>query len=226
MENKDNKPTKNQKKTIIFVSIFASVALVLDVLICLICYYVAQGQFNKYLENNDEYTVNESTEQIHNHMMEYLKENTKKVDLSHEPRKIVALTFNDKHLNIAAEDHYTTIFYDITTVYADVNTALNAFKNSKPGVATFDITISFEINDDTKFNPNKFLSGDKVIGHATYVDGLDPRYITFTGRYSDNEIVSCIHEEYKESGLYTTVKKANASMHPLLYDFYYLILNN
>lgn len=227
MENKDNKPTKNQKKTIVFVSIFASVALILDALICLICYYFAKGQFNKYLDGiSEDYVVSKDTKTIRNNLLGYLKDNVEKVSPSNEPRKIIGYTFIDHHMNIAAEDNDSTIIFDITTTYSDAEEALTSFKEAKPNVDAYTIDISIEKNDDETFNPNKYLKGDKVIGHTSYVEGLDPRYISFTGNYSENEIASCVHEEYKEDGLYTKVKKANASMHPLLYDFYYLILNN
>ena len=225
MENKEQKPTNKEKRTLITVGVLAASALIMDVLICLVTYYAAMGQFNKSLEEIEEnsYVVKEETKTIYNNLKDYLKDNTTLVLPDNNPGKIISFSFDSGVLNIAAEDNDKTLFYNITTTYTSIEDTLNSFKDQKPQVDAYTIAVSGEKNDDTKFNPEKFVQKQKYIGHASYIDGLDTRYVSFIGQYDERNISVCFHEEYREDGLYN-VKKVNVNSHPLLYDFLYYAL--
>ena len=227
MENQEQRPNKEQKKTLVVIGVLAVTTIVLDVLISLITYYVATGKFNKQFEKESEsiYVVNEETIQIHDHLLEFLKDQAE-IDISgYTPKKIIALTFENGILHVATEDNNNTLTFDVPTSYTSVDEALNLFKDTKPDVNEYTIPVGKEINDDNYFNPETATKGQKHVGHASYIDGIDKKYVSFSGLYDEKNYVTVYHEEYREDGLYNT-KKANIDSDPLFYDFLFYIVNN
>lgn len=221
METKDKKSKLEQKKALIIVGTLATISLVLDVLISIIVYYFAIGEFNKALNEEESYIVSKEVIDINDNLLQYLEENNEKASIANKPEKVFALSFESGHLNIAAEAKDNILYYDITTSYTGIEETLTSFKDEKPAVDSYLIDISIEIKDDTKFNPN---GNQKRVGHASYIDGLDKRYISFTSVFDENNYVTCFHEEYKDGGSYDT-KKVNNSSYPLFYNYCYFIVN-
>ena len=224
MDSRDNKPTYTQKTTLITILSIATIKLIIDVLIILIINYIGTIRFNKSLvsESNETYVVSEETKSTYNHLLEYLKNNAATKYPDSLPQRITAVSFDNNVLSIAAEDNDYSIIFNVTTEFASQEEALNSFQNETPETDKYTINMSFQINDDEKLNINTYVNG-KYIGHASYIDGLDKRYISFTGMRYDNTINYCVNQEYNETGFYD-VKKVNDS-HPL-YNFYYYLLNN
>ena len=103
METKDKKSKLEQKKALIIVGTLATISLVLDVLISIIVYYFAIGEFNKALNEEESYIVSKEVIDINDNLLQYLEENNEKASIANKPEKVFALSFESGHLNIAAE---------------------------------------------------------------------------------------------------------------------------
>ncbi len=218
--NNNNKEEKNNKKKNwrIYLIIFISISVVIDIILMII---FIPKLINKNKSNNEPYVVEEYTIKRYENLLSYISLERKSASMD-AVKEIIALTYQESTLNIAFKSETQPGYMRISfSSNYSLNEALDAFKDKVPTLGTYTTSM---MNGTYVNNISLNLPYSSYKG-MIYTYG-DKNYVACTYQYDKDIYASLLEEEYKENGDYQNVMTVNKKDNKVLYDLYYLIVNN
>ena len=198
---------KIEKRTIF---IFSGITILIMDLVTLAAYLTLKTNEHR------EYKVSETTVSVYNNLLSFFNEASEGV---HQvPNELISVTYKGGYLNLSGiNDQYETIIkYQVNK--DNIIDALKMFESSLPPIEDIEIESSYVILTKELNITNKEYKG--IISTSL----SNNKYVAYTCRLDDKNLVAYPHQLYNESGLYVDEIKANFKDNKYLYDLYHYII--
>ena len=198
---------KIEKRTIF---IFSGITILIMDLVTLAAYLTLKTNERR------EYKVSETTVSVYNNLLSFFNEASEGV---HQvPNELISVTYKDGYLNLSGiNDQYEAIIkYQVNK--NNIIDALKMFESNLPPTEDIEIESSYVIQTKELNIKNKEYKG--IISTSL----SNNKYVAYTCRLDDKNLVAYPHQLYNESGLYVDEMKANFKDNKYLYDLYHYII--
>ena len=198
---------KIEKRTIF---IFSGITILIMDLVTLAAYLTLKTNEHR------EYKVSETTVSVYNNLLSFFNQASEGV---HQvPNELISVTYKDGYLNLSGiNNQYETIIkYQVNK--DNIIDALKMFESNLPPTEDIEIESSYVIQTKELNIKNKEYKG--IISTSL----SNNKYVAYTCRLDDKNLVAYPHQLYNESGLYVDEMKANFKDNKYLYDLYHYII--
>ena len=215
--DKENKDSNKKKKPLIITIILVSLFAIIDIVLSII--FIPKMLRNKQSSNNnDKYQLDEYTEARYLNLLTYI--NNEATFLGAEsPTEIVAMQYTvNSHFDISYKTESNAGYIKIDIAKPSVDEALDIFKEGLPSSGI--TTIQKEEICTTKTYNGVYEENINLVTTFT-----TKTYISYTAKCDCGALISLSHKEYQDDGKYSEQTLIKKEEDKLLFDFYYYLLN-